>query len=341
MQNIIPLKSIGELSAITGIPYTFINDVLKLNIDPYRTFTIGKRSSSARRRIFVPHPSLMKIQRTINRYILQYLNPHPIATAYQRGSNPQNNAQYHCNSKLLIKFDIKDFFHSFTERDVYHLFNSLGYNPLLSFQLARLCTKIKKSSIIEFNHSNNYIYPGVSEKKYDSFLPQGCPTSPMLSNLMMQSYDTQLYKLANKFSLKITRYSDDITLSSENLLLEKDLKYIIARINQILENKFIMNRGKQRFYNSGQRKIVTGLLVNNEKPKLTKHFKNNLRLHAYYIKKSGYINHALNQKNDPYAFYNHFMGKLMWAKNIEPLFAEKIMKSIEQTENPFKELIIL
>ncbi|MBW0436041.1 RNA-directed DNA polymerase [Leptospira yasudae] len=335
LPNIIPLQTIGELANITGVPYSYINNIIKLKEDSYRSFSISKRSSNTKRKIFVPKPMLMKVQKAINRYILQNIQPHPIATAYSYGSNPIKNAAYHCNSSILLKFDIKDFFHSFDERDVYYLFLSFGYNRLLSFQLARLCTKIVESTWFPNEYKDHYIYPSLTIKKKSTFLPQGCPTSPMLSNLLMRTFDNKLEMLANKFSLKCTRYSDDLTFSSESKMSQDSIKIVIAEVNKMLGKKFRMNREKQKVYHKGQRKIVTGLIVNNDTPKLTKAFKNDLRMHVHFIAKYGYVEHALKRNCDPFSFYNHFNGRIKWAELIEPAFVNKLKHLLVNISIPF------
>jgi hypothetical protein len=47
-----------------------------------------------------------------------------------------------------------------------------------------------------------------------SVLPQGAPTSPVITNIICQKLDHRLSGVAKRFGLKYSRYADDITFSS-------------------------------------------------------------------------------------------------------------------------------
>lgn len=330
MSNNLPLKTIGELCKITSIPYGYFQEVLSLKKDPYRRFYINKHNSTSKRRICVPDPNLLKIQKCIKRYILEGFDVHPVATAYINGSSPYLNAAYHCEAGTLIKIDIENFFHSFNERDIYKLFNELGYEKLLSFQLARLCIKVNMEEMREIRDlvkGEDHLYPKVPCES--SYLPQGAPTSPILTNLLMINIDNKIDNIVKKYNCKYTRYSDDIVISSKVKMLKSDSTKLLHLIEKALSNKFTLNRKKIKIVNKGQRMIVTGLLVNNKYPQLIKEYKNNLRLQIHYISLYGYTEQAKKLNYDPISYFNHIQGKLIWANSIEPEFAKKLYDKIK------------
>ncbi|NMT18878.1 hypothetical protein HKA99_31525, partial [Vibrio parahaemolyticus] len=53
------------------------------------------------------------------------------------------------------------------------------------------------------------------------YLPQGGATSPIISNLVMRELDSEFSKIARKYRLVYTRYSDDITFSTRANTFER------------------------------------------------------------------------------------------------------------------------
>lgn len=112
-------------------------------------------------------------------------------------------------------------------------------------------------------------------------LPQGAPTSPVITNIVCQRLDHLLTGVAKRFGLKYSRYADDITFSSIHNVyqLESEFQKEILRI--IAEQGFAMNLSKTRLQKRGYRQEVTGLIVN-EKANVQKSYLKQLRMWLYY-----------------------------------------------------------
>ena len=61
---------------------------------------------------------------------------------------------------------------------------------------------------------------------YKGKLPQGAPTSPILTNMVCAPLDTQLTKLAKKYNLQYSRYADDITFSTYKADFPVEIAYV-------------------------------------------------------------------------------------------------------------------
>ncbi len=110
----------------------------------------------------------------------------------------------------------------------------IGYNNQVAHLLTKLCT----------NKRNQ--------------LPQGAPTSPSLSNILMLKLDKRISTLATKAGASYTRYADDITISGN-----KEIKSLVKIVVQIIEEEgYKVNEKKLRLQYSNQRQVVTGLTVN-------------------------------------------------------------------------------
>lgn len=234
----------------------------------------------------------------------------------------------------MIKLDILDFFGSISEMQAYRVFLSLGYQPLVSFEMGRLCTYRPKHDMPPDYVSPRFQIPsGRIEKRnrviesynhpYMGTLPQGAPTSPMLANLAMRDIDEKISAIASRFGLNYTRYSDDLTFSTRNDFDRQQASLLIQEIAKLLIKRGLMlNRQKTAVIPPGARKIVLGLLVDGDLPRLSRSFKDRIRQHLYYLEKFGPDQHVSKRDFDSIGgFFRHLKGLIDFAHMIEPQYA--------------------
>ena len=103
-------------------------------------------------------------------------------------------------------------------------------------------------------------------------LPQGAPTSPAITNIIMYEFDETVGAFCNNKKIAYTRYCDDMTFSGDF-----DEKAIISVVKDELRKLglFLKNR-KTAVIPSTKRQTVTGIVVN-EKIGLTKEYKNKIK----------------------------------------------------------------
>jgi hypothetical protein len=118
-------------------------------------------------------------------------------------------------------------------------------------------------------------------------LPQGAPTSPVITNIICQRLDFLLSGVAKRFGLKYSRYADDITFSSMHNVYQNDSNFVIELNRIITEQRFNIKESKTRLQKEGYRQEVTGLLVN-EKVNVQKRYIKQLRMWLYYWENYGY-----------------------------------------------------
>ena len=118
-------------------------------------------------------------------------------------------------------------------------------------------------------------------------LPQGAPTSPVITNIVCQRLDFLLSGVAKRFGLKYSRYADDITFSSMHNVYQTDSDFLKELHRIITEQGFYIKESKTRLQRNGYRKEVTGLLVN-EKANVQKRYIKQLRMWLYYWERYGY-----------------------------------------------------
>ena len=80
-------------------------------------------------------------------------------------------------------------------------------------------------------------------------LPQGAPTSPILSNIVMLNFDNEIEKIVLEKRIRYTRYADDMTFSGD--FLEKEIiKYVKENLNKIGLKKIIKKQELEKIGNN-------------------------------------------------------------------------------------------
>jgi hypothetical protein len=118
-------------------------------------------------------------------------------------------------------------------------------------------------------------------------LPQGAPTSPVITNIICYKLDRRLSGLAKRFGLKYSRYADDITFSSMHNVYQPESAFLNELHRIISDQNFHIKESKTRLQKDGYRKEVTGLLVN-EKVNVQRRYIKQLRMWLYYWERYGY-----------------------------------------------------
>lgn len=345
-----PLLTLRHLAHLTRVSYGFLRAVVtRKNTDPYRVFAIKKSRSepkqSAYRIICVPNPDLMRAQRWISKRILAHGRPHGASYAYAPGSSVKDAASLHCGCTWLIKLDVCRFFESISEIAAYSAFLKLGYQPLVAFELSRICTRQGNASPARGGKqwlANTRFRTGIPAylQRYIGHIPQGAPTSPMLSNLAMFGFDQRVSRIARHYKLDYTRYADDLCLSTPNSGFGR------AKAAQVIGEVYAAmgqfglspNRTKTKVSPPGSRKIVLGLLVDGEKPRLTREFRANLRRHVHYLLRDdvGPVQHARARGfTSVLGLRNHIEGLVSFARQIDGCYADKCARQLAAVRWPF------
>jgi len=79
-----------------------------------------------------------------------------------------------------------------------------------------------------------------SKKDY-YVLPQGAPTSPIITNMICDKLDHRLGGLAHRFGLNYTRYADDITFSSMHNVFQENSDFRKELLRIIGDQGFVLN----------------------------------------------------------------------------------------------------
>jgi RNA-directed DNA polymerase len=254
----------------------------KLGRKRYAEFKV-KKKSGAERSIHSPVAGLKSIQKTMS-FVLQCVyEPHNAAMGFVRDKSIVDNAKLHVGNMYVYNIDLKDFFPSVDQARVWKCFQltpfNLDRNGVLANIIAALCC-----TEMEVERKNE---SGEWEKVKRNVLPQGAPTSPVITNIVCQKLDYLLSGVAKRFGLKYSRYADDITFSSMHNVYQPESEFLKELQRIITEQNFHIKESKTRLQKDGYRKEVTGLLVN-EKVNVQERYIKQLRMWLYYWERYGY-----------------------------------------------------
>ncbi len=292
-ENVPVVLTLHHLAHLADVPVEPLQKIIYRQVDPYRVYRIKKRgtpngaSAPPRkyRTICVPNPQLMRLQRWIAQNILNEVTPHAASFAFTPKRDLVGAAWRHTEAKWLLKMDVRHFFESISERQTYWVFRTLGYTALVSFQLARLCTRLTQHGAADPRRPAGRGRAGLPYWQHpQGHLPQGAPTSPMLANLVMRPFDRRVEALAQTGGWGYSRYADDLAFSrrdSSNRGAAMDLAKAVE--HELAQFGLVSHRAKTSVVPPGARKVLLGVLIDSARPALTRAFRNNVETHLYAL----------------------------------------------------------
>ncbi|MDQ1045057.1 reverse transcriptase family protein [Streptomyces sp. V4I2] len=329
-RGLTPVLTLAHLAHLTGVHYLYLREIVQRRRDPYTEFSRPKRETGKTRTIAAPDPVLMNVQRWLLHQIFGRLTPHQASYAYQQGRSAVQCAQRHLGATWLLKFDLHNFFPSINERAVQAVVHAAGYNKLISFEIARLCTRVPW--VVEWPYS------GSSYQTIDTYrtprvgrLPQGAPTSGALANVVARPLDETLAALAEHYDLTYTRYADDMTFSTFRRFERPTLTRCVAEITQaVAATPFTLHRKKTRVVPPGARKIVLGLLVDGDEVRLPRQTRKRLEDHIRGAEKFGFAAHVEHIGfSSLQGFIHHVDGLLAYAQGVDTAWARPLTRQWE------------
>ena len=261
--------------------------------------TLGKHYHNAQlpkknggyRNLSVPDEVLKSIQKRIADVLLIHMPISRYAKAYRFGSSTLRNAKSHVGKRVVLKLDILHFFDSIRYATVKDkVFPEAIYAEPLRILLTMLCY-------------------------HKDALPQGAPSSPAITNIIMYDFDEQLGQWCREQGIAYTRYCDDMTFSGDFDPAEV-IRFVRLELKKM---DFLLNEQKTRIQRPGQQQSVTGIVVN-EKLGIPADYRRKLRQELYYCRKFGIQEHlqktGLEVPEDTYRM--QLLGKVNYVLQVHP-----------------------
>jgi RNA-directed DNA polymerase len=246
------LRTAQDVASLLEVPYqTLVWHLYRfLDARKYRTKIIRKRTGGIRE-LRIPNVGLSILQQKLARALSVIYSPTESVQGFVVGRSIKTHADRHCGRRWVLKVDLSDFFNAINFGRVRGMFMSAPVS-------ARVDAATVLAQICCWNNS----------------IPQGAPTSPIVSNLIARSLDSSLRRLAKRFNCYYSRYADDITFSSNRTEFPAQLAKLVredaswrtevggALNSAVGEAGFALNHSKSRLMRADCRQVVTGLVVN-------------------------------------------------------------------------------
>ena len=181
----------------------------------------------------LPSGELKRIQSLIHKKVLLFAPYHASIHGYRKGRSQRSAAEPHQDKPMLLKGDIQKFFPSISPDAVLKAFRQLGISYQVSKLLVDLCT-------------------------HEGQLPQGAPTSPLISNLIWSRPARRIRGFANQHGFDHTIFGDDVFISGASRA--KKFKNLLKRI--IREEGLSVSERKTQALPCTTRQVVLGIVVN-------------------------------------------------------------------------------
>lgn len=236
-------------------------------------------------------------------FLQDNLTPKTCAHGFARGRNIASNAEEHVHHRIVLNIDLSDFFPTINFGRVRGVFMAqpFGASPKVATLLAQICC-------------------------HEGSLPQGAPTSPVVSNMICFRMDAQLMRLAKEHGCFYTRYADDISFSKRKGEFPAELatvgdngKAVVGKsLRDIIEhNGFRVHPLKVHLHHNTTRQMVTGLTVNN-RVNVPRAFIRNIRAMIHDWRVNGYeaaeTRHHANYYSHPHRSVKPPLRKIIEGK---------------------------
>lgn len=276
----ISINNLDDLSLKIGISKQTLFKLSRKSELLYKNQSIPKKNGKSRI-LNCPNIELKSIQLWILREILEMTEVHEKSFGFKKGSSILDNAKVHIGNNYSLNIDIKNFFGSLKRPHVFNLFISMGYNRLVAITLTNITT-------------------------YQNKLPQGAPTSPYISNLILKHFDQTIDDICKNNDLVYSRYCDDITISGNDKNKILDVYEILVK--KLAEFDLSINPTKYRLNTPYSGIIITGLRLTKSKVQITKKLKREFRAKIFnFMCSNEYSVHKLN----------NILGMLCYLKSVD------------------------
>ncbi len=217
--------------------------VRKISKDDYKEFTLPKKGGVRTISCLEKSSPLWRLQ---SQLLLGFLAKQELPVCvkgFRKGESYLSYLSEHVGARYFLRIDISSFFPSVTSSTIK---NELS-------RLINCSSEEEKTKLLDLICDITTL---------NGSLPQGACTSPALSNLVMARIDQRITKYCQVFSVRYTRYADDLLFSSSSFDF-REKKWFLRKIKYILGSLHLkLNYSKIRFAET--RLVLNGYVISED-----------------------------------------------------------------------------
>jgi len=202
-------------------------------VDKYGKQVFDKYNRPRSRDIYPAIGQLKNIQKSILTKILSCISMPNYAFGGVKKRDNILNAKRHQGNKFFFNTDLRGYYPSITNKQVFDMFIKYKFAPSVAHNLTKLTT-------------------------YKGMLPQGTHTSPYIANLVFTDAGAKLQDFAQKHELTFSTFVDDLTFSSK-----QDFQDYIPQIIDIITSCGFRISHNKTFYQTKDPKVTQVIVKNN------------------------------------------------------------------------------
>ncbi len=297
-------------SIIKDLPeYHFYNSAKKeyyIRNTPTNVFRLRKRKGGYRE-ITIFSEEYKKMHDMLMDIYQELFPVFPESTsAYIKGKSQLSTVKKHENAKVHLSVDLANFYPS--------------------IKTENLSSVLKQMAVVVANMTELSINRLAEISTFGGSLAQGSSISPILSNIFSIPLDYEMYTFVKNSNITYTRYADDISLSSPNVIAlprKSELKPFMVdlqnKLNRLYGGDLKINESKTKLQFEGQIKVL-GICINHDPED------GSAKLSVGKTKKQEYSRDLFqllcdisdNQVDDKLIDYQVVRGKIEYLKQFEP-----------------------
>jgi len=297
VEKIFHITTIRDLEEIIDLPAEEMKSMAGL-MDRNVNVVFKPKEKGGSRKICKPSFRLKRVQKLINKKILQVIPLPPFLHGAVKGKSTKTYAQQHTGKPFVLTVDIKDFYPNIHYSKIFDIFIETGFSDDVGKLLTKLCT-------------------------YDGCLAQGFPTSSSLANLTLARMAPRFEGIERQHNVKFGSFQDDLIISGG---------YRIPKLFSLLERVmrqegFVLHLGEKKKLMPRDKKQETVGYVINHKVNVPKEYYRNLRMTIHLCKVKGI--EAIAGEVPVEKFRQSLIGRIQYVAEVNPKRGGKLFADFD------------